>query len=1374
MKSNITFKGSLIQFLFFLSQLLINRSILIFTVFLLSFNLMKSQTLVQVIDLPNNNFFNYGYGLAFKDGLLWISSSYSSGNLGARLYAVDTLGIIRDSVYFSSTHLNSSQGLTTDGNNFYFVQRYTARCRIIRIAKTGQILDSLNWPIESSVYLGGLSFDGQIWASVYYPNASAALYRINIITSQILDTIPVFGLQPQGIAVKGDTIFYVMDGFDGDDERIYAVDRNTKDTLFSFHVPENPGSRQNPRGLAWDGKYLYLLAEPVGASSGRKIFKYEIGGGSPVINIPNKFYDFGNVILGTTSQMTSTIYNQGNANLRIDSIQILYSNRFTTNLTPPFNIPPNNSLNFQLSFSPLVYGQDSAHLYIYHNDVARPVQVIRMTGTGVYGSGVISVPGSYDFGSRRIGSTNFWWMKIENLSNQPVEIYSWTTTIPDFYLEQNVFPITIPAFGSKYIRVWFRPNSTGTINDTLKIINNSSNAPEAKVFLSGIGEVQNLSLGQSIWTHTIPNHPVSNTFRTVKGLRAINDITGDGKSDAIVCTENYWTVALNGNSSSGNDTLWSFNTYISNSSAGSIGTAGDYSYQKALSIASDLNLDGYNDVVIGTGGGNETVYAINGRNGQMLWKFGTDHSDSFGLGDITGVDATTDFNNDGVPDVIAAASATQPGGVAGRRSIYLFNGVNGHIIWQQFVGGFTHGVTAIPDINNDNIPDVIATVGEPVYQFQALSGAIGNLLWAYSVTSSSGGAKEILVFPVSGQKPDVIAGAFWGPVYRLKGTTGQQIWSFSTGGGAPTQMKLLKDVTGDGVDEIVVSILAGGAACINGATGATVWFKSTGNTMGVDVIPDLNGDGSDDVIFAVQYQGALVVNGSNGNELVLYSFGGSTQAREVAVVPDIDNNGSLEFLVGSNLGNVALVSGGTVLSPASIQVIAPNGGEVWYLNQVKKIKWSSVSVNNVKIEITYDNGLSWNLIASDVPAQDGEYNWIVSGSPSEQCKVRITSMENSSVFDLSDNVFKIKSEMCVSFNINENWNLVSVPVTKSDMSKSSLFPTAISSAFGFSPSLGYVVFDTLKNAKGYWLKFPTQQQSTICGLPIENVSIPINQGWNLIGVFDLDIPVSNISTNPPNILQSYFFGYNNGYEIANVLQKGKGYWIKSSTEGEIYFQADVLKQSDNFNSLNKLFENGCEISIRDALNYEVKLYLIDDDFVFGDLPPTPPANVFDVRFSSNRFVEKLNQENIITLQSAEYPITIKVSKYDFVIQSIHGEKLSESINPNKEATITNPDLKQFKIKPKLIPTQTELHQNYPNPFNTKTKIRFDLKNHSRVKLILFDILGREIKTIIDDNKPAGTYYYEFDANTLNLAGGIYIYQLITNDYKALRKMIYLK
>ena len=70
--------------------------------------------------------------------------------------------------------------------------------------------------LGGSWYLGGAAWDGTgLWISVYYPNNLAALYKVDVTAKQIVDTIQVFGIQPTGITVKGDTLFYVMDGFEG-------------------------------------------------------------------------------------------------------------------------------------------------------------------------------------------------------------------------------------------------------------------------------------------------------------------------------------------------------------------------------------------------------------------------------------------------------------------------------------------------------------------------------------------------------------------------------------------------------------------------------------------------------------------------------------------------------------------------------------------------------------------------------------------------------------------------------------------------------------------------------------------------------------------------------------------------------------------------------------------------------------------------------------------------------------------------------------------------------------------------------------------------------------------------------------------------------
>lgn len=81
-------------------------------------------------------------------------------------------------------------------------------------------------------------------------------------------------------------------------------------------------------------------------------------------------------------------------------------------------------------------------------------------------------------------------------------------------------------------------------------------------------------------------------------------------------------------------------------------------------------------------------------------------------------------------------------------------------------------------------------------------------------------------------------------------------------------------------------------------------------------------------------------------------------------------------------------------------------------------------------------------------------------------------------------------------------------------------------------------------------------------------------------------------------------------------------------------------------------------------------------------------------------------------------------------------------------------------------------KNYPNPFNPSTTITYTLKENTSVKLTVYDRLGREVKTLVDENKSAGTHTIEFNAS--GLPSGIYFYRIKTNDRTEVRKMIFAK
>lgn len=89
-----------------------------------------------------------------------------------------------------------------------------------------------------------------------------------------------------------------------------------------------------------------------------------------------------------------------------------------------------------------------------------------------------------------------------------------------------------------------------------------------------------------------------------------------------------------------------------------------------------------------------------------------------------------------------------------------------------------------------------------------------------------------------------------------------------------------------------------------------------------------------------------------------------------------------------------------------------------------------------------------------------------------------------------------------------------------------------------------------------------------------------------------------------------------------------------------------------------------------------------------------------------------------------------------------------------------------------VPKNFALQQNYPNPFNPSTKISYELPKNSFVTLRIFDILGNEVKELVNEEQNAGTHLLEFDGS--NLSSGTYFYKLETSEFTDTKKMILLK
>ncbi len=205
---------------------------------------------------------------------------------------------------------------------------------------------------------------------------------------------------------------------------------------------------------------------------------------------------------------------------------------------------------------------------------------------------------------------------------------------------------------------------------------------------------------------------------------------------------------------------------------------------------------------------------------------------------------------------------------------------------------------------------------------------------------------------------------------------------------------------------------------------------------------------------------------------------------------------------------------------------------------------------------------------------------------------------------------------------------------------------------------------------------------------------------------------------------------------------------------------------------------------------------------FAYLHQSPPA--------SARYTTKLNRSGVYDF-SEIVPVTVNAAKNALYVLSIDGvpldsiyvdqndgsgiwKTIGRSFLPanvpielkvidsgeNTQNAVLRTDAVKFALVKEItnvneyssMPKKFELQQNYPNPFNPSTQISYQIPFESFVTLKVYDILGREIKTLVEQNQKAGFHILNFNAS--NLSSGIYFYQLKSGSFVQTKKMILMK
>jgi len=202
--------------------------------------------------------------------------------------------------------------------------------------------------------------------------------------------------------------------------------------------------------------------------------------------------------------------------------------------------------------------------------------------------------------------------------------------------------------------------------------------------------------------------------------------------------------------------------------------------------------------------------------------------------------------------------------------------------------------------------------------------------------------------------------------------------------------------------------------------------------------------------------------------------------------------------------------------------------------------------------------------------------------------------------------------------------------------------------------------------------------------------------------------------------------------------------------------------------------------------YDHSLDYFFQEWIYGENYPKYNVNWRNTFVNGNKFQIDLNLTQEVNSEPSFFtmPIQIKVNtnlndttvtifnnaqSQDFQIEIIGNPKTIE-FDPGNWILNDVPDGPGTEILP--IPGEYSLDQNFPNPFNPSTTIRFELLQKEFVTIKVFDILGKEVATLVNEQKEAGRYDVDFNAAGLN--SGIYFYRIEAGSFAETKKMIFLK
>ncbi len=380
--------------------------------------------------------------------------------------------------------------------------------------------------------------------------------------------------------------------------------------------------------------------------------------------------------------------------------------------------------------------------------------------------------------------------------------------------------------------------------------------------------------------------------------------------------------------------------------------------------------------------------------------------------------------------------------------------------------------------------------------------------------------------------------------------------------------------------------------------------------------------------------------------------------------------------------------------------------------------------------------------------------------------------------------------------IENGWNLLSLPVRPINPHWKNVYPNAVNKPIHYFQS-DFEQEEILQPGIGYFVKYPEEIVDTMFAGTFINDLInptfdPIGQdvirlyiGWNTIGSVSKSVSVEQIdldpfdSNNPPSLPETmrkgiYAYETQRGYVEVSQMNPGLGYWMYVDKGSYLNLQVPAKRSYENKGNFEKedVLETSKRLVLRDNGQHETNLYLTKNQRVnmsSFELPPTPPYELFDVRFANGTKLENSNN-SIVKLQGVDYPLSLNMRRADanYTFKDpVTGETFGTIEKGNDGSVkINRSSSNAIRILRSDDGNADFALSVYPNPVESITNINYTIAENQHVVIKLFDAMGNELKTLLDSDETAGSG--DVKLNVSDISSGTYICKMTAGGMSVVR------